>query len=200
MLGGGAVAKGAERAMEDPKHIQSIPMIANAINKIKVSLGKSSNSINKIMNFTKDIGKNAIAGAAVNPEDQGLGALFGGGGAAAGKAIGASAPAIGKKLGIGEKPGRETLENINFEQAKHTIEAAKRRNFNLTPSEATGSGYIGGQEGRYLRTSKGAIEGEKLSRYRIQEEKQLINSLLDSIYDRSTASNNKIKNFNNFNQ
>lgn len=192
MLGGGAVAKGAEKAMEIPKHIQSIPTIANAINKIKGSLGKSSNSINKIMKFTKDIGKNAIAGAAVNPEDQGLGALFGGGGAAAGKAIGAAAPAIGKKLGIGQKPGRETLENINIEKIRPTIEAAKRQGINLTPGEASRSGYVGGQQGRYARTSKGAIEGERLSEERVEDEKRIINKFLTKVYDKSAASDNKI--------
>jgi hypothetical protein len=194
MLGGGAVAKGAERAMEIPKHIQSIPTIANAINKIKGSLGKSSGSINKIMKFTKDIGKNAIAGAAVNPEDQGLGALFGGGGAAAGKAIGAAAPAIGNKLGIGEKPGRETLEHLQYSDVGPSVEAANRLGTPLRPSEASKNPYIGGQEGRYTRTSEAAYENVNQGMERQKSEKKAINKLLTTIYDKSTASKNKISN------
>lgn len=192
MLGGGAVAKGAERALEVPRHIQSIPMIANAIGKIKGSLGKSSNAINKIMNVTKDIGKNAIAGAAVNPEDQGLGALFGGSGAAAGKAIGAAAPAIGKKLGITGQPGENVSSYVNPEKYKEKFEASQRVGRTLTPGELTENPWIAGKEAAFKRTEKGSFENVEQGNKKLEHEQKAIKNFLNTIYDNKKSSNEEI--------
>jgi hypothetical protein len=194
-FGPGMMAKGlgAVNALEVPSHIKNIEHISNAINKVKNMIGKSPQSLQKSVNALSNIGKGAAQGAIFNPEDQGLGAILGGGGSALGMGLSSGVPFGLKKAGLLRgKPGRETLENINYEEVKPTIEAAKRQGIDLTPAEAAGSGYIGGQEGRYLRTSKGAIEGEKSSKERIKQEKGLINSLLNNIYDKSTASDNKI--------
>ena len=75
-----------------PKHISSIPKIANAIKKASDIVGKSPIAIQKIMKGLgsetgKSVGKNALLGSVMLPENQGLGAGLGATGAALGKLI-----------------------------------------------------------------------------------------------------------------
>ena len=186
MIGGGGVAKGLEKGMN---HINAIPQIGHAISQVSKMLGKSSNSINKIMKVTKDIGKNAIAGAAVNPEDQGLGALFGGGGAAAGKVIGATAPAIGKKLGITDQPGSEVASYVDPEKYREKFEAAQRLGRTLTPGELTENPWIAGKEAAFKRTIKGSFENVEQGNKKVEQEKNAIKNFLDNVYDNKKSTN-----------
>ena len=181
-----------------PKHIESIPMIANAIKKAGDLFGKTPKSLQKSINAlskpTGAITKGAAQGAIYNPEDQGLGALLGGGGSALGAGIGAAAPSVASKLGFGKAPGRETLEHLQYSDVQPSVEAANRLGTPLRPSEASRNPYIGGQEGRYTRTSEAAYENVQQGMERQASEKKAINTFLNDIYDKSTASKNKISN------
>lgn len=157
------------------------------------SLLKYLNAIRGIpTNIGTEIAKNAFAGSAMSPEEQGLGALLGGGGSALGAALGKILPKVANKLGLGAKPGRETIEGLDYEKLKPSIEAAERLGTPLRPSEASRNPFIGGLEGKYPRTREAAYENVELGMQRSGKEKKAINKLLSTIYDKSTASDNKL--------
>src|ERR1700684_1961572 len=144
-----------------PKHISSIPSIANAVKKAADVIGKSPLAIQKAMKGLtsktgKSVGSNALLGAVMTPEDQGLGALLGGTGAGLGEGIGKVSPKIMNKLGLGKKPGEEIIEGLNYLDVAPSVEASKRLGTQLRPSEATRNPYLGGLEGKYPRTREAA--------------------------------------------
>ena len=157
------------------------------------ALLKGLNAIRGIpTNIGTDIAKNAFAGSAMSPEDQGLGALLGGGGAALGNIFGKAIPKITDEVKEFFKPGSKALEGINPEEVRGAVEAGRKLGTNLTPAEASGNQWTGSIEGSYKRGSKGSFENLKLGREREVKEKQAINKLLTNIYDGSVASNKKI--------
>ncbi len=161
---------------------RNIPQVANVTQKAKNAITRVP-GLETILNALGHTAGGAFQGAVYNPENQGMGAAFGGAGNALGQAVGKAFPFAMNKLGFGPKPGTETLQHLNYEELKPTIEAAQRQGIQLRPGEAAESGYIGGQEGRYLRTSKGAIEGERLSKDRLKSEKALVNKLLKTTFN-----------------
>lgn len=189
-----------------PSHIQKIPQIANAIKYASKIVGKSPSAIQKMLKGLgsetgKSIGTSALTGAVMSPEDQGTGAALGGLGAGIGSGLGYAIPKgisksknILNKLGlpIGQ-PGEETLQHLKYEDVAPSVEAAKRLETPLRPSEASRNPYIAGIEGKYQRTSEAAYESTKLGMERIGKEKESINNLLNTIYDKSTASKNRIQ-------
>lgn len=186
-------------ALKTPSHIQDIPKIANAIKQASQIVGKSPTAISKIMKTlssttAKTAGSNALLGSVMNPEDQESGAIEGGLGSLAGSAIGKSVPYGLNKIGIGKTaPGRETLDHLQPSDVESSVKAGERLGTPLRPSEASKNPFIAGQEGRFTRTSEAAYENVKSGMERTDNEKKAINKLLSTIYDKSAASDNKIK-------
>lgn len=176
-----------------PKHVYDIPQIANALKKASNIIGKSPIAIQKALKTGESIGSNALLGAVMSPEHQGLGAVLGAGGAAVGEGIGYAAPKIANKLGIGGQPGSKTIEGLEYSDIAPSVEASERLGTPLTPAEAAKDPFIGGMQGRYTRTQEAAKENVKLGMDRLSSEKRTINELLDTVYDKSELSNNKIR-------
>lgn len=126
-FGPGMLGK-AGLATETASHIQRIPEVANAIKKASDILSKSSEE-NKLIKLltgktTKSTAYNALLGALMNPEDQGLGASLGALGTGIGKISGtdnkllsalaraAGGGAIG--YGLGDKTGAEIGAGIGL--------------------------------------------------------------------------------------
>lgn len=180
---------------EVPSHISNIPHIANALKKATGIIGKSPLAIQKALKGLtsetgKSIGKNALVGAVMSPEDQGIGASLGGLGSAAGSVLGASIPKGLNKLGFGVQPGEETIKGLTYEDVSPSVEAAQRLGTPLRPSEASRNPFIAGLEGQYPRTREAAYENVELGMERNKSEKKAISNLLSKIYS-PTAANNK---------
>jgi hypothetical protein len=125
MVGGGQVLKS----------IEHIPKVGNAILEISKMLGKSSKNINKIISAAEDIGKGALAGATISPENQGTGALLGGAGTAAGQAIGKAVPFLKEEL----KP---TNLSARAFPAKHLSEKELLSNLEIAGKGKTSLGSV----------------------------------------------------------
>jgi hypothetical protein len=182
-----------------PSHIANIPHMANALKKAGDIIGKSPLAVQKALkgltsNTGKSIGSNALLGAVMSPEQQGLGAALGAGGSALGAGLGYGAHKIANKLGIVGQPGEETIKGLSYQDVAPSVEAGERLGTNLRPSEATRNPFIAGQEGRYTRTSEAAKENVNMGIERTKSEKNAINKLLSTIHDKSIASKNEIKN------
>ena len=181
-----------------PSHISNIPHIANALKKATGIIGKSPLAIQKALKGLtsetgKSIGKNALTGAVMSPEDQEIGSALGAGGAALGAGLGYGIPKVLNKLGLGVQPGEETIKGLRYQDVSPSIEAGERLGTQLRPSEASRNPFIAGLEGRYPRTREAAQENVELGMERLGQEKNAINDFLGKIYDKSTASNNKIR-------
>lgn len=101
---------------------------------------------------------------------------------------------IPKKLGLTTKgAGLETLEHLNESDIIPAIEASKRLGTPITPAEASGNPFVGRIEGQFGRTGESAAEKTRIGLERINKQKNAINDLLDSIYDKKLTSTNKIK-------
>lgn len=128
----------------------------------------------------------------------GLGAGLGYGvggerGAEYGAIAGLASPVALKKIGLtGERPGRETLRDLRPEDVQSQVEAANRLGTPITPAEASGNPYIGRQEGYYGKTGEAAAEKTRIGMERVEKQKTAITDLLDTIYDKSAASKQKI--------
>lgn len=188
ILGGNELGAGLNAVT----HIEKIPQIANAIKKASSILGKSPASLEKAVKVSSSIGKNALTGAAMSPDELGLGAALGAGGTALGAGLGYAAPKIANKLGFGLEPGKETIKGLKYEDVAPSVEAAERLGTPLRPSEATRNPYIAGQEGRFTRTSEAAKENVEQGMARTESEKKAINKLLSAIYSPTAANNKKI--------
>lgn len=114
-------------------------------------------------------------------------------GAEVGATAGATLPIAAKVLGISRlPPGMEVLNNLKPKDVEKRFEAGLRTGRVLSPSEASGVGRMASPEARYARGGEAAIEKSKISEANIDKEKSQIKSVLNNIYDRSTASNKNI--------
>lgn len=173
-------------------HLESIPSIANAMKKASDIIGTAPSVLQKGLKAGKELGKNALVGAAMSPESQGIGAALGAGGTALGYGLGKSIGKVGEKLGIGSKPGRETIEGLSYPEVSKSVEAGERLGTTLRPSEATRNPFIGGMEGKYGRTREAAKQNVEMGIKRTESEKKAINKLLSEIYSPTAANNKKI--------
>lgn len=114
-------------------------------------------------------------------------------GAEYGALTGFAAPAILKKIGLaGAKPGRETISEVDLQQAQPIIDAATRLGRPLRPSEVTGNPYTASQEAQYGKTGEAAAEKTRIGMENVKKEKSAIDDLMDTIYDKSPESKKKI--------
>lgn len=185
------------RLGEVPSYIKNIPYIANELKKATGIIGKSPLAIQKALKGLtsetgKSIGRNALVGAAMSPEEQGIGAALGSGGAALGHVLGYLIPKIANKLGFGVTPGEETIKGLSYEDIAPSVEAGERLGTKLRPSEASRNPFIAGLEGRYPRTREAAYENVKLGMERTKSEKKAISNLLSKIYSPTVANNKEI--------
>lgn len=189
IIGGGEVGKGIDAL----HYLDRIPHIANAVKKAGDIVGKLPTKAKNLLNIGGDISKNALVGAAMTPEDQGIGAALGGTGAAIGRGLGYVPTAL-EKAGILGTPGKNVTSYIKPEEIKETVEAGRRLGTEITPGEATRNPWVATQESRFKRTPKGSFENVQLGEQRAIKEKEAINSLLNNIFDKSDLSKNEIKN------
>lgn len=175
----GTAAQGAlEGAIYNPNDQQTGGLLGAGGN----LAGKALGTENKIL---KAIGRAAIGGTAGYAVGGKEGAEYGAG-------AGLLAPIALKKLGMGTGlAGRELLPYVD-KNAIETAEAGKRLNTPLTIAESTGNPYVGKVEGGFGRTAEAAAEKTKIGMDRVLKQKSAINDLLDTIYDKSTASKQKI--------
>lgn len=176
VLGGGAIQKG----------LNLIP-----------SVTKGPAILQKIVNSVKNIGSNALTGAAMVPDDQGIGAALGAGGAALGKGISSVAnnPFVSSVASNVNKIfhkgpiEKELLYGLNPKDKRtlERIQANKELGTKPTISEITGSPVIGKKEGKLARTEAGGqrMYDESLSEFENQQ--STVNKLLSGI-----SSENKV--------
>jgi len=143
--------------------------------------------------FINTLARTALGGAA----GAGIGSMTPYGalkGAEYGAGAGAFAPVAAKMLGISRlPPGQEVLNYLKPEDVKQRFEAGLRTGRVLTPSEASGVGRQAAPEASYARGGEAAIEKSKIAEANVVKEKQQIKRVLNSIYDRSTASDKNIR-------
>jgi len=189
---GGMLGMGLPRAgiMGGLKAAQGIPHIG----KVLEHAMKASPILNKLVDVGGRGAEFGLYEAAEHPENQLTRGALGFGLGAGLSGLGHGVPAIANKLGFGKQPGAETIEGLTYGQVAPQVEAAERLGVPLRPSEATGNPFIAGLEGKYPRTREAAAENVELGTERIGKEKEQINKLLDTIYDKSVTSDNKLKN------
>jgi hypothetical protein len=108
------------------KSLEHIPKVGNAILEVSKMLGKSSKNINKIIGAAEDIGKGALAGATISPENQGTGALLGGAGTAIGQGINKAAPLVKEALRPTNIAAKMfPAKNLSEEQLLSNLKAAE---------------------------------------------------------------------------
>lgn len=161
------------------------------------ALGAGGNIIGNIANagnpILKAIGRasfGGLSGGAIGYYNNGIeGAKKG---AEYGAGIGLVAPTLLGKLGIGKgAAGRELLPYAD-EKAISAAEAGNRLNTPITIAEATGNPYVGKLEGGFGRVGESSAEKTKIGMERVAKQKTAIDDLLDTIYDKSSASKKKI--------
>lgn len=153
------------------------------------ALGKFASTSNPIVNALLRSVAGGAAGYGLG-EGSGLGGVHG---AELGAGLGLAGPKIGEKLGLQHtQPGIETLAHLKPEDVQSRYEAGQRLGRTLSPGEASGNPFVAGLEGQYGRTGEAAAEKTKIGQQKYASEKNSINDLLATIYDKSIASDNKI--------
>lgn len=188
---GGMLGIGLPRAgiIGSLKAAQGIPHIGKVLEEAM----RASPILNKLVDVGGRGAEFGLYEAAEHPENQLMHGVAGFGLGAGLSALGHGVPAAVNKLGFGKQPGAETIEGLTYGQVAPSVEAGDRLGTPLRPSEATGNPFIAGLEGRYPRTREAAAENVKLGTERITKEKESINKLLDTIYDKSVTADNKLK-------
>lgn len=116
-------------------------------------------------------------------------------GAMEGAALGVGIPKGIKELGIGASPiSSEFLTQSPNALAQARYEAGNRLGTPLRPSEAFNSPGIARNEGMISRSEVGGQAMAELGQARIGQQKNAINNLLNTIYDKSDAASNNIRN------
>lgn len=122
--------------------------------------------------------------------------IGGGKGAAAGAVAPYALPKVFKELGVmpgNILPGQEGLRFIKEEEARPRVEAGIRLGTPLTPAEASGHPYIGRLEGGLGRVGEAAAERAEIGMENISKQRSAVNRLLDTIYDKTPISDNKVR-------
>jgi len=188
---GGMFGMGLPRAgiLGGLKAAQGIPHVGKVLEQAM----KASPILNKLFDIGGRGAEFGLYEAAQHPEDAGTRGALGFGLGAGISGLGYGLPAAARKFGFGKVPGQESIEGLTYEQVAPQVEAANRLGTPITPSEATLNPFISGIEARYPKTREASFRNVELGMERLGQEKKSINKLLRTIYDNSTASNNKIK-------
>lgn len=188
---GGMLGMGLPRAgvMGGLKALQGLP----SIGKVLEHAMKASPILNKLFDVGGRGAEFGLYEAAEHPEQSGTRGALGFGLGAGLSALGHGVPAVANKLGFGKQPGEEAIEGLTYGQVAPAVEASERLGTPLRPSEASGNPFLAGLEGKYPRTREAAFENVELGMERVGQEKSAINKLLNTIYDKSTAANNKVR-------
>jgi hypothetical protein len=188
------------------KAAKAIPYIGNALKSTVKSL-EMRPIWNALAKFSGATAEGALGGAVASSskEEQGENALFGadlsGGLNIASQLLFSNNPiknalikplkGITNNLGLTGKAGTETLEHISQSDITPNVLAANRLRTPISPAEASGNPFVGGIEGKYSRTGEAAAEKTRIKMERVVKEKEAINDLLNTIYDKSTPEASK---------
>lgn len=188
---GGMMGMGLPRAgiMGSLKAVQGIPHIGKVLEEAM----RASPILNKLVDVGGRGTEFGLYEAAEHPESQLTHGALGFGLGAGLSGLGHGVPAVVNKLGFGKQPGEEVIKGLKYEDVAPGVEAGERLGRPLSPAEATGNPFLGGLQGRYPRTREAAAENVDIGMKNIKSEKKSINKLLDTIFDKSTASNNKVR-------
>lgn len=196
LAGAGKTAKAATEgalgsAMITPENRLKAAEIGAPLNVLTQGAIGAATSSNPFVNLLARTALGGAAGAGIGSMTP-YGALKG---AEYGAGAGAAAPYAAKMLGLSRlPPGQEVLNYLKPEDVQKRFEAGLRTGRVLTPSEASGVGRQAAPEASYARGGMAAIEKSKIAEANIGKEKEQIKRVLHSIYDRSTASDQNIRN------
>lgn len=161
-----------------------------------MTLGGAAPALSELTNLGNPLINAGVRGTLGAAGGATLGGLTGTGmghGALLGASAAVGLPFAAKALGIGAaKPGLETLEHLSESEVKPALEASNRLGTPITPAEASGNPFVGRQEGAYGRTGAAAAEKTRIGMERVTSQKKAVDNLLDTIYDRSKLSKQKI--------
>lgn len=114
-----------------------------------------------------------------------------------GLAAGAALPGLPKLLGLQSKDAiaQEMIKHVNPREAQRAMEANRALGTEtVTPGQAIGSPTIQGLEGEIQRTVEGKLLGEKFAKKQLDEQKNSLNRMMESIYKPTEESENAISN------
>lgn len=188
---GGMLGMGIPRAgiLGGLKAAKGIPHIGKVLEQAM----KASPILNKLFDVGGRGSELGLYEAAEHPEQAGTRGALGFGLGAGLSSLGHGVPAIANKLGFGKQPGEEAIKGLTYGQVAPSVEAGERLGTPLRPSEASRNPFLAGLEGKYPRTREASFENVEKGMERKESEKKAINNLLNTIYDKSTASNNKVR-------
>ena len=154
------------------------------------ALSSLSRLSNPLVRALAGAGTGALAGAGIGSLTP-YGSLHG---AETGALLGASAPSALSKFSMNRlQPGLEVLENIKPEDVMERFQAGQKLGRTLSPAEASGNPFISSLEAQYGKRGAASRKKTEIGERKYGEEEKSINKLLETVYDKSVASDNKIK-------